>query len=106
MQRYLVLSGDDFESFRPTGATRCADGGDIWRGGVDSTPNVNPVGAAVGYGAPKRKILTNLYQISRYASTVRFLLCFKVASSNNAMKNRRNYCRPKISRLTVNKRKN
>jgi len=66
MQRYLVLSGDDFESFRPTGATRCADGGDIWRGGVDSTPNVTPIGAVVGCGAPKRKILTDLYQISRY----------------------------------------
>ena len=65
MQRYLVLSGDDFESFRPTGATHCADGGDIWRE-VDSTPNVTPIGAEVGYGAPKRKILTNLYQISRY----------------------------------------
>jgi len=25
----------DFEVFRPTGATRCTDAGEIWRGGGD-----------------------------------------------------------------------
>ena len=25
----------DFEVFRPAGATRCTDGGEIWHGGVD-----------------------------------------------------------------------
>jgi len=28
----------DFEVFRPAGATRCIDRGDIWRGGVDRKP--------------------------------------------------------------------
>ena len=32
-RRYLVYSVADFEVFRPTGATRCTDGGDIWHGG-------------------------------------------------------------------------
>ena len=30
--RYLVYSEADFEVFRPTGATRCTDGGEIWHG--------------------------------------------------------------------------
>jgi len=33
--RYLIYSETDFEVFRPTGATRCTDGGEIWhRGGA------------------------------------------------------------------------
>ena len=28
--RYLVYSEADFEVFRPAGATRCTDGGEIW----------------------------------------------------------------------------
>jgi len=36
MKRYLVLSGGDFEVFRPAGATRGGtDWGETWRGGVD-----------------------------------------------------------------------
>ena len=31
--RYLVYSEADFEVFRPAGATRCPDGGEIWHGG-------------------------------------------------------------------------
>jgi len=31
--RYLVYSEADFEVFRPAGATRCTDGGEIWHGG-------------------------------------------------------------------------
>jgi len=31
--RYLVYSEVDFEVFRPAGATRCTDGGEIWHGG-------------------------------------------------------------------------
>jgi len=31
--RYLVYSEADFEVFRPAGATRCTDEGEIWRGG-------------------------------------------------------------------------
>ena len=30
---YLIYSEADFEDFRPTGATRCTDGGEIWHGG-------------------------------------------------------------------------
>ena len=33
--RYLVYSEADFEVFRPAWATRCTDGGEIWRGGRD-----------------------------------------------------------------------
>ena len=31
--RYLVYSEADFDVFRPAGATRCTDGGEIWHGG-------------------------------------------------------------------------
>jgi len=31
--RYLIYSEADFEVFRPAGATRCTDGGEIWHGG-------------------------------------------------------------------------
>jgi len=30
---YLVYSEADCEGFRPAGATRCTDGGEIWQGG-------------------------------------------------------------------------
>ena len=49
--RYLVYSEADFEVFRPAGATRCTDGGEIWHGGGDlpkvpsSMPNFTPIGA-------------------------------------------------------------
>jgi len=33
--RYLSYSEADFEVFRPAGATRCTDRGEIWRGGGD-----------------------------------------------------------------------
>jgi len=33
--RYLIYSEADFAVFRPAGATRCTDGGKIWRGGGD-----------------------------------------------------------------------
>ena len=33
--RYLIYSEADFEVFRPAGATRCTDGGEIWHGGGD-----------------------------------------------------------------------
>ena len=44
--RYLVYSEADFEVFRPAGATRCTDGGEIWHGGGDLyMPNFTPIGA-------------------------------------------------------------
>ena len=36
--RYLVYSEANFEVFRPTGATRCTDGGEIWHGGDRRSP--------------------------------------------------------------------
>jgi len=33
-RRCLSYSEADFDVFRPAGATRCTDGGKIWRGGV------------------------------------------------------------------------
>ena len=33
--RYLMYSEADFEFFRPAGATRCTNGGEIWHGGGD-----------------------------------------------------------------------
>ena len=33
-RQYLVCSEADFDVFRPAGATRCTDGGDIWHGGL------------------------------------------------------------------------
>jgi len=40
--RYLVYSEADFEVFRPAGATRCTDGGEIW---PSSVPNFTLIGA-------------------------------------------------------------
>ena len=34
-RRYLIYSEANFEVFRPAGATRCTDGGEIWRGWGD-----------------------------------------------------------------------
>ena len=32
-RRYLIYSEADFDIFRPAGATRCTDGGEIWHEG-------------------------------------------------------------------------
>ena len=37
--RYLVYSEADFEVFRPAGATRCTDWGEIWHGVAKFHPN-------------------------------------------------------------------
>jgi len=48
-RRYLIYSQADFEVFRPAGATRCTDGGEIWHGGGDRGPllraKFHPIGA-------------------------------------------------------------
>jgi len=63
--RYLVYSEADFEVFRPAGATRCTDGGEIWQGGGDlwsppprqiSPPSVQRQGC----GTPKIEIFTQI----------------------------------------------
>ena len=38
--RYFVYSEANFEVFRPAGATRCTDCGEIWHGGGDLRSNV------------------------------------------------------------------
>jgi len=70
--RYLVYSEANFEVFRPAGAIRCTDGGEIWHGGgpiwhgeqwrrgpmvPSSMPNFTPIGAKTGVGPPKLKFL-------------------------------------------------
>ena len=61
--RYLIYSEADFEVFRPAGATRCTDEGEIWHGGGDlrspppcqiSPPPVQRQGCI---GPPKLKFL-------------------------------------------------
>ena len=42
-RRYLIYSEADFEVFRPAGATRCTDGGEIWV--PTSVPNFIPISA-------------------------------------------------------------
>ena len=37
-RRYLIDSEADFEVFRPTWATRCTDGGEIWHGICQISP--------------------------------------------------------------------
>jgi len=60
--QYLSYSEADFEVFRPEGATRCTDGGEIWHGvgrspppckhgwgdqRSSSMPNFTPIGATI-----------------------------------------------------------
>ena len=49
--RYLVYSEADFEVFRPAGATRCTDGGEIGHGGAPpcqiSPPSVQRQGCRI-----------------------------------------------------------
>ena len=63
--RYLVYSEANFEVFRPAGATRCTDGGEIWHGGGDrwspppcqiSPPSVQQQGCRT----PKIEIFTHI----------------------------------------------
>ena len=63
--RYLVYSEANFEVFRPAGATRSTDGGEIWHGGGDrrspppcqiSPPSVQRQGCRT----PKIEIFTQI----------------------------------------------
>jgi len=65
--RYLSYSEADFEVFRPAGATRCTDGGEIWHGGGDrplrSPPPYHislPSVQRYGYRTPKTEIFTEI----------------------------------------------
>jgi len=51
----LFLLTADFWVFRPAGATRCTDQGEIWQGGADrrSLPNITLIGSGVGVYGPQ-----------------------------------------------------
>ena len=52
--RYLIYSEADFEVFRPAGATRFTEVGEIWHGGGPfSMPNFTPIGATTRVQDPQ-----------------------------------------------------
>jgi len=53
--RYCFYSRAYFGFFRPAGATRCPDQGQIWHGGADrsSVPNFTLIGSGVGVYGPQ-----------------------------------------------------
>jgi len=60
---YLSYSAADFEVFRPAGATRCTDRGEIWHGGLWSPPPCQislPSVQRLGYTTPKTEIFTEI----------------------------------------------
>ena len=68
---YLVYSEADFEVFRPAGATRCTDRGEIWHEGGDrmSPPpyQISPPWAQrQGCRTPKLKFLLRFHQNVEY----------------------------------------
>jgi len=64
---YLIYSEADFEDFRPAGATRCSDGGEIWHGGGDRSAKFQPHRCNdKGIGPLKLKILLILGQNVEY----------------------------------------
>ena len=66
-RRYLNYSEADFEVFRPVGATRCTDGGEIWHGGVDLRAKFHPHRCNnKGIGHPKLKFLLRCDQNVEY----------------------------------------
>jgi len=69
--RYLVYSEADLEVFRPAGATRYTDKGEIWHGGGDDGPlphaKFHPHRCnAKGVGPPKLKSLLRFDQNVEY----------------------------------------
>ena len=54
--RYLIYSEAHFEVFRPAGATRCTDGGEIWHGGLRAKFHPHRCNDK-GVGPPKLKFL-------------------------------------------------
>ena len=69
-RQYVIYSEADFEVFRPAGAKRCSDWGQIWRGGGDlgmeegwSPPprQTSPQSVQrLGYRTPKLKFFTKI----------------------------------------------
>ena len=49
---FRLLTGR-FGGFRPAGATRCTDQGEIWQGGADQRSSFTLIGPGVGVYGPK-----------------------------------------------------
>ena len=65
--QYLVYSEADFEVFRPAGATRCTDGGEIWHEGPLLHAKFHPHRCNdKGVGPPKLKFLLRFDQNVKY----------------------------------------
>ena len=69
--RYLVYSEADFEVFRPAGAKRCTDGGEIWHAGGSFGPLLHAKFHPhrcndKGVGPPKLKFLLRFDQNVEY----------------------------------------
>jgi len=61
-----------FFAAAPSRVTRCTNGDDIWRTGVDSsTPNVTPIGAVVGEWESSPQNGNFLNKISKYKRVAR-----------------------------------
>jgi len=66
MRRYLIYSDADSEVFRPAGATRCTDSGEIWHEGGTEGPLAPPCQTSLqsvqrlGYRTPKTEIFTEI----------------------------------------------
>jgi len=63
--RYFVYSEADFEVFRPAGATRFTDGGEIWHGGgnrrlLHANFHFTLSVQRLGYRTPKTEIFTEI----------------------------------------------
>jgi len=63
-RQHRVQSEGDFEVFRPTGATRCTDRGEIWCGGLDGPlilARFYPIGAGRHYRTQKTENYTKFW---------------------------------------------
>ena len=58
--RHLICSDANFEVFRPAGATRCTDWGEIWHGGGPPCQISPQLVQRLGYRCPKTEIFTEI----------------------------------------------
>jgi len=57
-RQYLIYSEADFKDFLPTGATRCTDGGEIWRPLLHA--KFHPICATMRVYDPQTEIFTEI----------------------------------------------